>query len=283
MNKSNLSTKALLNQVIIRQWAARKSDKKANETVRREHGASSEAGNFAKKLLPNCSELTRVNNKAQEIRDFVYSQSLPWTAEGLRIIKAENFIDFNKDLSAKINEFDHLVDQFCLAYKTAIDCAILSLGDLFNAADYPTDIRSKFGVEVNYFPLPDASDFRVTLGADQINKFNEIARATEINAMKDAYSRLIDVTSKAVEKLSDPKAIFRDSLLSNIEETCAIINKINMTDDPELETRAKEIAALVKSLSPQSLRTDANNRAAAAQSLKSINDSMSIFMDGAYE
>jgi hypothetical protein len=43
------------------------------------------------------------------------------------------------------------------------------LGGLFRPEDYPlsTEIRDKFGFETKVMPLPDADDFRVSLGDEE--------------------------------------------------------------------------------------------------------------------
>jgi hypothetical protein len=81
------------------------------------------------------------------------------------------------------------------------------------------------------------------------------------------------------EKLADPKAIFRDSMLENTREICALLPRLNFTDDPDLETMRQQVeATLLKH--PEALRNDPDLRRDTAAEAKKIMDAMGVFMGG---
>ena len=43
------------------------------------------------------------------------------------------------------------------------------------------------------------------------------------------------------EKLADPKAVFRDTLVENTKEVCSILSRLNFADDPDLETMRQQV------------------------------------------
>jgi hypothetical protein len=56
------------------------------------------------------------------------------------------------------------------------------LGGLFRPEDYPApdELRSKFSFETKVMPLPDAGDFRVTLGEEEKERIKrQITAAVE--------------------------------------------------------------------------------------------------------
>ena len=57
----NLSDRALLVQLSISQWTARKFDKKVTNDVANTHGVASSAGRYNKALLPMNDLLDRVH------------------------------------------------------------------------------------------------------------------------------------------------------------------------------------------------------------------------------
>ena len=64
----NLNDRALLVQLNVSQWTARKYDKSASKEVTTAHGASSAAGRFNKSLLPMNDKLDNIHKKTTHIR-----------------------------------------------------------------------------------------------------------------------------------------------------------------------------------------------------------------------
>ncbi len=96
--------------------------------------------------------------------------------------------------------------------------------------------------------------------------------------MKDCWNRLYTVVSKAVDKLNTPEGVFRDTLLDNIVEVCALLPKLNISDDPELEAMRRNIENIVTLVSPKDCRDSAHVRTTTAQKLSDITSKMNVFM-----
>jgi len=63
-----------------------------------------------------------------------------------------------------------------------VENAKVRLGGLFRSEDYPRveELRSKFSFETKVMPLPDAGDFRVTLGDEEKERIKrQITAAVE--------------------------------------------------------------------------------------------------------
>ena len=91
---------------------------------------------------------------------------------------------------------------------------------------------------------------------------------------KDKY----EVVKKAVDKLSQPDAVFRDSLLGNILDMCSMLPNLNVTDDAQLESMRQSIERQVASLSPDRLRHDNVSRSSAALALDNLTKNMQGFL-----
>jgi hypothetical protein len=153
---------------------------------------------------------------------------------------------------------------------------------LYVEADYPSarDIEQKFSIDMAIFPVP-ASDFRVTIASDELTRIQQdverrVAQAQQ-TAVRDVWNRLFEKVKHMAEKLADPKAIFRDSMVENARETCALLTRLNFTDDPNLEAMRQEVeVTLLKH--PEALRNDPDLRSDTASKAKEIMDKMSVFM-----
>jgi hypothetical protein len=277
---NSLSSKALLVNVNISQWAARKKDQNATETVKKEYNTDETAGGYTKKLLPGASELDVIATVTAKIRKYFHTQTLPWMIDGSRIISAKNHLKFSTEFRKMRVEFDQAVSSFIAAYPSLQARAVTSLGTLYNAAEYPdvSEIAEKFKCEIAYLPLPDAKDFRIDISESEKKEFQEKMKQVENEAIKSVWERLYNVVKNASEKLNSPDAIFRDSLLENVTEICALLPVLNITDDQKLDGMKVELETLVKGLgSADSIRSDKGKRQKAAKALKDVTEKMSIF------
>jgi len=77
-----LSDKALLVQLNVSQWTARKLDKNATTQVAIANNTGNHAGRYNKSLLPMNEYLDNVHKKTTLIRKEYYHNTLPWVLMG---------------------------------------------------------------------------------------------------------------------------------------------------------------------------------------------------------
>ena len=65
-------------------------------------------------------------------------------------------------------------------------------------------------------------------------------------AQEELRDRLSDAIRKVAVKLRDPKAIFRDTLVSNLTEILALVPDLNLADDPQIADLARQAGDLVE-------------------------------------
>ncbi len=278
----NLSDRALLVQLSVSQWTARKYDKKVTNEVASAHGTTTAAGRYNKSLLPMNDYLDRVHKKTTHIRTKFYENTLPWGIEGTMMLPTSNYLQFMTDFRKEKGEWQYLVNEFVGNYDQLRLDAKRLLGSLYNDEDYPdeSDVARKFKMDMAIFPVPN-TDFRVAIASDELTRIQEdvekrIADA-QTTAMKEVWDRLYDRVKHMAEKLADPKAIFRDTMVENTKELCALLPRLNFMDDPNLEQLRQQVeASLIKH--PDALRNDPDLRRDTAAEAKAIMDKMSTFM-----
>lgn len=280
----NLNDRALLVQLNVSQWTARKYDKKATRKVAEEFHSYVDQGRYNKALLPMNGLLDNVHKKTTHIREKFYKNTLPWGMEGTQMLPTANYLAFMTDFRKEKGEWERIVQTFVDNYDSLRLDAQRVLGQLYDPADYPSvaDIRKKFRIDMAVFPVP-AADFRVSIASDELTKIQQDVEARVANAqaeaMKEVWTRLYDRVKHMAEKLADPKAIFRDSMVENAREICALLPRLNFADDPDLEAMRSEVeASLIKH--PDALRNDPDLRRDTAAQAKAIMDKMSVFMGG---
>lgn len=278
----SLATKALLVQLTISQWAARKLDKRATSETNFTNNADQSAGRYNKSLLPNAASLKAVQTKSAEIRTWFYAQTLAWGVEGTMLLPSKNYMQFMRDYDQHKTEWETLVDNFLVDYYQAQQNAQNLLGSLYRADDYPStdQVKKKFGINLVVLPVP-STDFRVQVGETErriiVEGVESRLREANDTAMRDLWSRLYGVVSKLAGTLQQPDKIFRDSLVENVREACAILPGLNLSDDPTFTNMTEQVKNLLRS-TPSTLRENPTARQDTATQAQSIMDQMGAFM-----
>lgn len=229
--------------------------------------------------------LDNVHKKASAIRLKYYENTLPWGMEGTQLLPSANYLAFMSDFRKEKGEWEYLVNEFVSNYDQLRLDAKRILGSLYNDSDYPTanEIANKFRMDMAVFPVP-TNDFRVQINDAELTRIQQDVeqrvKQAQSQAMQEVWQRLYDKVKHIAERLADPKAVFRDSMIENARELCALLPRLNFADDPNLESLRQQVELSLTNQHPDSLRNDPLLRSDKAAEAKSIMDAMSVFMGG---
>ena len=276
--------RAMLVSLKISAWSAKKYDKKISQEVAAKHSASVDMGRYTKRLLPQDAKTYAALNVALgELRATHYEQTLAWSDEGWRVLPTANYTTYTSMVRQKKGQIESLLSDFIADYPALRAQAEALLNGMFKPEDYPEpmDLQKRYSVKVDFNPLPAGQDFRIDLDSASLD---EIARDTEerVNraveqAQADAVERLHTCVSRIAERLNDPDAIFRDSLIENARELTGVLTRLNVTEDPRLEELRQRVEQLAQ-VSPEALRTLPFQRATTAKEADAIlADMMAVF------
>ncbi len=262
-----LQDQAMLANLNIRSWGARKHDRAVSAEIDTTHNARD--GGRYNKLLIDKAALDPLTKQAGRIRDYHYTMTLPWGDNGDRLLPAKQYMEYTAAMRVYKDDMIRLTRNFISVYPTLVQDARTRLGSLYDAQDYPhvSDIQDRFGLNVSFLPVPDAKDFRVDVGNEARAEIQASINATvaerQAGAVKECWARLFDVVSKLETTMLKDKPIFRDSLIDNIAELVSMLPRLNITNDQELNEICSQIqAALI--VAPDSLRHSASSRTAMA-------------------
>ena len=282
---SNLISRAMLASLRISSWSARKYDRKITAETNEAHGASSDAGRYNKMLLPgDASSYKALTSHIAGVRVLHYAQTLAWSDDGWRLLPVANYQRYTDKLREAKHTYDSLLADFLADYPQLQQAARIKLNGMYRDEDYPSDVAGKYDFAIEYSPVPSGGDFRVELSQAEIDV---IATRTESrvksafeDAHRDAVKRLYDCVSRIHERLAQPEAIFRDSLINNATELCDVLTRLNISGDVNLEALRKQTDSLA-TVSPDTLRNDAVTRIQTANDAQGIlNTMMSVYGKG---
>jgi hypothetical protein len=270
---ADITSRAMLCKLSIKTWGGSKEDRSISEEVARTHGASSaEVGRYIKRLIDGkkCPEYAKINQLASSIRALHYQYTLPWCDKGTRIMPSAAYEEYkikNAELKCK---FEEAVPDFIAIYPGIKYRAQVDMGGIYNETDWPTEdaLLKKFGVRTQILPMPQESDFRVSLGAAEealIRKqitasVNRQLAIAMIDVFKNLRECVTDMTNRvgAYETDGSGKVIkrFEDTAVTNLKRLVAIAPKLNVMQDPLLDEIITSIKGMLLAHEPQVLRDD---------------------------
>lgn len=290
-NSISIASSAMLVELSISAWTARKLDKKVSTEVDLGKGTKTRAGNYNKNLLAGTGFLDTIQKYAASARHWHLTQTLPWSDNGLRLLPMGNFLAYKENLVTLEKNYMALVDKFIVAYPNLVSAAAFQLGDLFDREEYPDveKVARKFKFGVNYMPVPMSGDFRIDINEEaksEIMASCEKAYADRLNnAMKDAWTRLHNVLLRMSDRLAvdlvnadeeedrgkviKPR-IFKDTMLEEATELVTLLQHFNVTQDPMMEQARQELAKAIENKDSSDLRQDMLAREAVKNKVDAI-------------
>lgn len=268
-----IQTQAMLATLSISQWTARKQDKAITAEVEKAHAAH-DAGRF-NKLLVSKALLDPIAKLAGQVRDYHYSVTLPWSDTGARLLPSKLFMAYTDKLRTFRQEFERLVQAMVHQYPTEVQAARNRLGTMYNPGDYPEpwQLKDRFQIALDFTPVPSAQDFRLDVSAEAQDELRASVTAAvaakQAQAVKATFARVREVVSKIAERLSDDKAVFKDSLIDNARDLCDVLDALNITGDEQLA----DVQRMVQNeliVSPFALRNDLTLRREVARRANAI-------------
>jgi len=274
MTRYNIDTCAMLVELSVSQWTARKLDRSvSDELVANKQAQDKGAARVNKHLLAGRNELEVISKFVTQTRDIVYDNTLPWSDSGIRLLPSAKFMEFNAKLQQAEDTFYGLVTEFVRVYPSLITAQAMALGNMFKRDDYPhpDDIEHRFRFSVNYMPVPASGDFRVDIGndaqAELKAKLSKLADERVEHAVKDIKTRLLDHLKRMSDRLtvdviageSKPRK-FHDSLLDGAHDLCDLAGALNIINDPQLEDARKALKQVINGLDVKDLRKDMPTR-----------------------
>jgi hypothetical protein len=280
----SIQEKAILIDLTLTTFSTSRTDKSVTQEVTYNKGAGKQAGKWTTKILPKHATQAIAQHDGR-IRKFHYTNTLPWSDKGARMLPARNFDNYMATMRSLRRERDELVEHFTSHYQQHLDEARQVNAALYNPAHYPTahEAGERYSMQIQPAPVPDKGDFRVTLSntgdlqAIQQQLEQQVHQAVKA-AEADLLSRLLEPLQNMAEKLSDPDTKFKDTLVTNLADIVAIIPTLNITDNPNLTIITQLIEQQLAHFTPDTLRHSPADRAIAARKAQEIATQASSWM-----
>jgi hypothetical protein len=229
-----ITERAMLVELSIGVYKFKKTDKTLSDEVASNKKAADGVVEAKKNLLTKCEPLEKIKKLEGQARNWHYKHTIPWSDSGLRLVTIQQYLPYVEQLNGFKDEFYRLKRELLNLYPDLINKQSFASGDLF--------------------------------------------KKTLEGAMADLWKRLHDKLLHIKESLvvagDGKKKIFRDTMLINARELCELLTNMNVTNDPELEQRRKELESAISGLTVDELRDSVLVREDVTAKVDSILDKM---------
>ena len=224
-----LSGSAMLALCNISVWEGNKLDKKASDDVTSANHAKANTARVHKSLMGDCEYLKAIKSLRGDVRNNIhYKYTVPWIHNGPALLTTANYFKYRPLMDAADKAFWEAVDAFIDNYQLAVANAQVSLGDMFDANDYPhpEELRRKFKFEVVEIPLGEGADFRLDVAQETIEHLSqgyEKYYTERFNAaMVDVWERLMKPLANMVDRLDYAEHETKKGFKNTLWITCWI-------------------------------------------------------------
>ena len=261
-----ISASAVLVELNISVWPASKVDRETTEQTNAQAGAVRDASQTRKNLFAGTSVRKEIENFAAKVRLFHNRHTLPWADKGERLLPTKLFMDYKQHMNSYETQFHMMCDAFFNNYPALVAAAPTNLGKLYKPEDYPSlgEVKSKFAFRRTVKPVPESGDFRLDVPAEDLVElramFDQQQREKLAEAVREPWERLhaqlVAISEKMTEGGGEAKKRYHDSLISNPLELCALLTKLNITNDPKLEDARKQLEMTMRGTNLEELKED---------------------------
>lgn len=281
-NIPSLRDKGITVHLSRRLYNPYKYDSAATEAAETQMGTH-RAGRFSKRLLRNCVELKRAQQAYNTVYDFVIQNTLPWMDDGVRVLPNDLYLDFCQGVAQRKAAAEQAVKGLYEVWDQAVAKDRDFLGNMWNFHDYPTkeDMMAKWGIRITFAPIPTSTDFRIDMDDEDKRQLDEAVQEVQDQAGEYLLKEILKPVAAMADKLAVPigaeGAIFRDSLVTNLQEVAARAKKLNINDDSRVSEIVGQIEKITKNVTPNTLRESQAVRSMTSQAMASMRTKISQY------
>ena len=255
--KRNVFDTCILMRLSMKSWAPRLVARQASAEVANQYEAEQGTARVIKTLLPK-----RLENKIQATRNFIHrnfiAHTLAYEDGAYRLGTDQSYDHFLTKWHEYQQKWDDLVQEIVREYPAVKADAPNRLGKLYDASEWPADIKPFFALSIEVYPLPRAENLTTIFGRERYEYLKaDMERAMSEKfqeAMKENWDRLRETVVWFHNALSDTKMDdegyeakkesikIREDILQRMADRIDLYESLNFNDDE----RIKEIIALCR-------------------------------------
>jgi len=259
----SLGSSALLVKPTFGSPSKTKKAKEKTAEVQREENTTAVTVNKAPYKGTKLIDITKLQT---EVRTHICDTlTLPWENKGNRLLPMSMYEEFIGYWSEKKSEYNELLRQFREGIPVMVQRAQNNMKALFDPNDYPDpdcgvsidNFMARFKFEYTFSPVPEAGHFIVDVGEQAIEDMkSEIIKLNKdrIELGRDSlWAKGYDIL-KQWQDIPNKEAVKETTVYTHAKNLINMIDKANMTDDPNLKALRNDLKEIIDSTNIEMLR-----------------------------
>jgi len=213
------------------------------------------------------------------------THTLPYQDRGARLLPVDNYERYRDAMRKLIDEVDTQRRKVMPDYAKHVADDMALRGARASIDDYPTadEFDASLSLKVIPSPLPDTTHFLFDVHPEDLAAMNDAATSAADAVRADLISRLKTPLLALIDKLAipagEPGAIFRDTKVTNVAESAALVKELAM-GDPDIIQAADEILAATAVIvaNPHTLRESPEIRESSRAKLAAVAKTMDFML-----
>jgi hypothetical protein len=256
------------------------------EEVGDNYGADARLLSAGKKIIDVRHEafrrLTSIRSRAV---NYWRGLTLPYVESGVRLIRQSDIEAFAHTMEDFRAELAQAEADLNLVYEQIKADARQRLGRLYDAGDYPSEVRNLFALDFD-FPSIEPPTYLMRLSPEiyaqeqerVARRFEEAVQLAE-QAFTSELSRLVSHLSERLTAGSDgERKVFRDSAIANLVDFFGRFRDLNIRSNAQLDALVEQAQQIVSGVQPQTLRDSAGLRQHVATELAQVQAALDNMM-----
>mgnify|MGYP003143767417 CR=1 FL=1 len=271
-----MTEKAMLCSLRLKTFAPYKRDEEATNA----YGA----GSVNKHLFANReNRVKKLNAMYREMQTYLRNNTVPWSwGKGIYMLNSAQYITITREMRQMAAKIEEALDDLVANWPTIVqtDYARLYAIDprLANYDDYPNDIRSRYGYELDFssVPKPEHMDPRGVpeeeleeLRASTKRMLQEAGKAASTHLIQQLMKPMQEAVAHLTKPVEDVQR-FSKSLITNMVDAADRMNRANLSDDPAIQKQINDLMRVASGINTETVKHDVHTRTTAKAEIEAL-------------
>jgi hypothetical protein len=220
-----------------------------------------------------------------QARGFLRGISLPYPQEGVRLIKYDDISRFEAQMLEFRERLDNAVATLQEHYDAIKADARERLGDLYNAADYPTSLEGVFSLTWDYPSIEPPEyllHYNPGLYRQQQARVQERFEQAVVLAENAFGERLQELISHLLDRLRGVETgetkQFSNSTVENFAKFAAEFRRMNIRGNTQLESLINQAQSIVSGVDSKAIRANGDLRQTLSTQMGEVRDALDTIL-----
>jgi hypothetical protein len=280
----SLSSGGVLAELSIGAYNPQRKDTRVTDAVHSAEGASSDSGQYVKRLFPGVKQFGEIKTLEMRARHLHKRKTVPFSDSGQRYLITPAMPSYVEGITEIEQQFWGVVENIRDNYDAILKDVGARLGNTFDINLYPGQDRIVYQFKFHHarVPVPEVNGFD-KVGGDAVKimreEFTKHMQHVQQGIVEEITSNTRKVLLKMSERLDyegdDEKKTFRNSLVTNMREWHTHMHQYNEVLQIDAVSKlTRQVEGVLEMANPEVLRQSSAVRKEVKAKVDSIMKSM---------